>query len=380
LALSNALDEYWASVRREKLPNPQVFSDLIGMAKDYGFTYKTAQDIAENESVEEVLTRLGVAARLNDPVSRAVILGTAQDQAGISLDEALAGYLKHESVDLNGYSESQFRTWENSKKRAVKNFKKVVGDKPLTELTREDVLAFRRWWSSRLSDEGLAPTSANRELANVKVVLRLASDNYSLGRDFDQLFVRTRFKKQESSRVPFETNFIRNVLFDRKQLAMNEECQLLIYAMADTGARVGELVGLDGEAGDILLDHDIPHIKIRPNGVRALKTAQSERDIPLVGSSLIAFQELGGGFKRYLGKNALISNTIGKYLRLNKLLPTSQHSLYSLRHSFEDRLTAVEPPDKVQAALMGHKYMRPRYGLGPSLEQKQQWLRKTALL
>ena len=83
---------------------------------------------------------------------------------------------------------------------------------------------------------------------------------------------------------------------------------------------------------------------------------------------------MDGTFNRYFGKPDLISGTINKYCRDNNILPSQNHSLYSLRHSFEDRLTAVEPPDKVQAALMGHKYSRPRYGLGPTLSQKKAWL------
>lgn len=131
--------------------------------------------------------------------------------------------------------------------------------------------------------------------------------------------------------------------------------------MADTGTRISELVGL--EEKDIVLNHEIPHIKIRPNATRNLKTPKSERDIPLVGSSIYGFKKLDGTFKRYFGKPDLISSTINKYCRENNILPSQNHSLYSLRHSFEDRLTAVEPPDKVQAALMGHKYSRPSTAL-----------------
>ena len=153
----------------------------------------------------------------------------------------------------------------------------------------------------------------------------------------------------------------------------------MIYAMIDTGARISELTGLDEKNGDIILHEDIPYIRIRNNSIRKLKTAQSERDLPLVGASLVAFQRLGGGFKRYLGKRELVSTTINKYFREKGLQPSENHSLYSLRHSFEDRLTAVEPPEKVQAILMGHKYIRERYGLGPSLEQKRFWLNKIAI-
>lgn len=41
-------------------------------------------------------------------------------------------------------------------------------------------------------------------------------------------------------------------------------------------------------------------------------------------------------------------------------------------------MTAVEAPEKVMAILMGHKYTRPKYGAGPSLEQKQRWMQRIA--
>lgn len=99
----------------------------------------------------------------------------------------------------------------------------------------------------------------------------------------------------------------------------------------------------------------------------------------LVGASLYAFRELGNGFDRYYSKPDQLSANLNKYLRDHDLLPSENHTVYSLRHSFEDRLTAVEPPDKVQAALMGHRYDRPRYGDGPSLKQKLKWLQKITL-
>jgi hypothetical protein len=64
------------------------------------------------------------------------------------------------------------------------------------------------------------------------------------------------------------------------------------------------------------------------------------------------------------------------FLREHGLLPTDDHTVYSLRHSFEDRLSAVEPPEKIQSFLMGHKYRRERYGDGPTLNQKKDWLKK----
>lgn len=73
------------------------------------------------------------------------------------------------------------------------------------------------------------------------------------------------------------------------------------------------------------------------------------------------------GFPRY-ADNPGLSATINKYLRENKLLESSNHSLYSLRHSFEDRMLAAGVDDRIRRDLFGHRLDRERYGRGASLE------------
>jgi len=378
-SLNEALENYWYSHRDSKIGDHDELEKMISTAKSFGFSYKPANKVTSNEPVERVIERLSIAGRTNEKLVREAVLGVGGHEQ-ITLDRAFKDYARHETANLSSSSDRQKHVWKSTKKRSVDNFKSVVGNVPVSEISREQILKYREWWADRITAGSHTANTANKDISALRVILRLAGDNYSLSQDFDQLFKRTGFTEAGNSRSPFESRYITEVLLCRERLNMNEECILFIYAMADTGARVGELVGLNFEEGDIQLDHDVPHIKIRPNKIRSLKTPQSERDIPLVGASLVAFTELNQGFQRYLGKNTLISSTIGKYLREHELLPSTNHTLYSLRHSFEDRLTAVEPPDKVQAALMGHKYVRPRYGFGPSLEQKLHWLQKTSLL
>jgi hypothetical protein len=51
-------------------------------------------------------------------------------------------------------------------------------------------------------------------------------------------------------------------------------------------------------------------------------------------------------------KSSSLSATVNKFLRLNGLRPTRDHSVYSLRHSFKDRLVAAEAPDSLIDSLM----------------------------
>jgi hypothetical protein len=121
----------------------------------------------------------------------------------------------------------------------------------------------------------------------------------------------------------------------------------------------------------------IPHVRIMADG-RRLKTEDSEREIPLVGVALKALTLRPRGFPKYRDKATALSATVNKFMLENGLRPTLDHSVYSLRHSFKDRLVAVETPDSLIDSLMGHKTYKPKYGRGPSLELKLKFLEMIA--
>jgi len=353
-------------------------NELIQKARISSFQYISKEDLISKAPLHEFVNRVNLAHETQDQDTKKVLLGTAK-QTKVTLSDARDEFFEHEKGNMSHLSANQLRKWENPRKKAVINFIEVVGNKAIDEIERKDILEFRKWWANRIKSDNMTVNSANKDFGNIRKILRTATDNHLLDINVDSLFKNVNFKKvAKTTRFPFSNDFIKQTFIQGDLQGLNKEAHLLILAMADTGARISELVGLDFSNGDIVLNDEIPHIKIRPNAIRGLKTPQSERDIPLVGTSLYAFKALETGFKHYLGKPDLISSTINKYFRENKLLPSENHSLYSLRHSFEDRLTAVEPPDKVQAELMGHKYSRPAYGLGPLLAQKKKWLDKIA--
>ena len=71
---------------------------------------------------------------------------------------------------------------------------------------------------------------------------------------------------------------------------VDDEKRWLIALISDTGMRLAEAAGL--HRNDIELDSEIPYLRIRKHQWRGLKTASSERDVPLVGASLWAAQQL----------------------------------------------------------------------------------------
>ena len=371
------LEDFWQTLVGLTVDEARAkFQAAVLNAKICGFQYKSKQALVEHAPLAEFINRINTADITTDDLAKSAFLGGVK-LPEITISKARDEFFSYEEGNLRGLSENQIRKWRNPRKKAIKNFIKVIGNKCLESLERKDILDFRTWWINRIKTYDLAANTANKEFGFIKKIIDTAVDNHALDVSVDSLFKKVALKKVEKSRrYPFSKTFIKDTLFKLEADGLNLEAQLLIFAMSDTGARIAELVGLDDS--DIFLDTKIPYISIRPNHTRTLKTVQSERDLPLVGASLYAFQMLGGSFKIYHGKPDLISTTINKYCRENNIFPSKNHSLYSLRHSFEDRLTAVEPPDKVQAALMGHKYVRPRYGDGPSLEQKKLWLDKIA--
>ena len=166
-------------------------------------------------------------------------------------------------------------------------------------------------------------------------------------------------------RQPFAADWIRDRLLAPGALdGLNLEARVILLGMVNTGYRPSEAQGL--LAHHIRLEATVPHISIEPEG-RTLKTETSKRVIPLTGVSLEAFRHCPEGFPRYRD-NRTLSATVNKYLREKGLLPSADHTMYGLRHSFEDRLLAASVDPRIRCYLMGHALDRQRYGAGASLE------------
>ncbi len=109
------------------------------------------------------------------------------------------------------------------------------------------------------------------------------------------------------------------------------------------------------------------------------RLANARRVIPLCGVSLEAMRKFPQGFPRYRKSPASLSATINKFLREDGLLETPKHSLYGLRHSFEDRQLGAGVDERIRRDLMGHALKRERYGKGASLDHLLSLVHATAL-
>jgi integrase len=259
--------------------------------------------------------------------------------------------------------------------RAVAQFVEVVGDKPVAELTEADGIAYAEWWRERVVEENVAAKTANKDMGQLSRMLKEMSIRRRL--KLPDVFRGLRLRGEvDNSRQPFDPEFIQSRLIDGDALSgLNDEARRVLYVMMETGLRPSEIVNL--REGTIHLDAPIPYVEIAADG-RRLKTEDSAREIPLVGVALMALRQQPKGFPKYRDRSTVLSAAVNKYFAENGLRPTRDHTLYSLRHSFKDRLVAIEAPDGLIDSLMGHKTYKPKYGRGPSLELKLKYLDRIA--
>lgn len=344
------------------------------LARTLGVAYRPAVELAAGDvgdlvrRVELLLSRQLTGSR---PAVAAVLGGA--DKPALAMSGLFAAYEEHARDRMRGKSDDQERKWKNPRRRAVANFLAVIGDKPISAVSRDDGLDFRAWWLDRVEHEDMDPGSANKDLGHLAKMFGALNDAWRLG--LQNPFTGLRLAgERHNPRTAYDPAFVRENFLSAGALAsLNPEARGIAVMVAATGMRPSEVAGLTAER--IRLEAPIPFVEVRPDG-RQLKTRHSARDMPLVGPALTIMREFKAGFPRYRESPDSLSATVNKALGAAGMRPTPGHTLYSLRHTFKDRLIAIEAPPRVQDALMGHAVGEIEYGSGPSLEQRAAWLAK----
>lgn len=375
------LIEGWEA-RRDGLDGDaeQRFKAAQDIAQRLGFGYRTIKEVAILpvndilDRVEAIPSRPSDEGPQPDKLVASAMLGSVPEP-GISISKALEMYWGFTRDAVLKKSSDQVRRWRNPRIKAIKNFVAVIGDKDIEDITRDDMLSFRDWWMDRLEMENLTSNSANKDLIHLGSVLKTVVEKKALRLDLP--LSGLSFKEDDSKKRPaFSTEWIRNKILAPGALSgLNTEARGILLGMINTGYRPSEGAALT--AGRIRLDHDIPHIEIAQD-TREVKSRRAKRKIPLVGVSLLAFQEHSEGFPRY-NDNPGLSGTLNKYLRENGLTETPKHTAYGLRHNFEDRMLAARIDDRIRRDLIGHRLNREEYGEGATLKHTQELLMKLAL-
>ena len=341
-----------------------------------GFRYLPAAQVAKLPRAE-LYDRMSRVKRKDGTIDMAeaeALLGGAP-KPEITISRALELFWPMARDRVIGKSEDQMRRWRNPRIKAINNLIGVIGDKPLSDITGDDTLDFRQWWLDKMAAESLTANSANKDLIHIGNVLRTVNKMKRLGLDLplSDLSIKEGEKK---TRPEFSVDWIKGKILAPAALdGLNPEARAILLGMVNTGYRPSEGAGLT--SAQIILDHAVPHISIEPVG-RQLKSQYAKRKIPLLGVSLEAFRAFPDGFPRYRD-SAGLSATINKFMRENGLMETPEHTLYGIRHAFEDRMLAANIDDRVRRDLFGHSLTRERYGAGASLEQMRDLLLPLAL-
>lgn len=382
--LAAADDELWASLfLNDNVDHSRSrYAAALNRVKALGFGFVPTEVLSRTANWEELSRRLeAIMPTSTPPEVEDAVLGVVE-QPKDRYQDALRIYMEGPGKKvIADMSPNQFRIWSNIPKRAIRRFVEVVGDKPLTEISRSDAVAFYRFWLGKIvpddeDSETMHPSSGNRELGELRKLYReyfsFIHNDVTRANPFSGL----GFKEDGSDpRPPFPVEWIERHFLKRGPLdGMNDEARAILLAMIETGCRPSEICNLTPNA--IVLDADtVPHIRIRPRkrgdrknpevkkyGPQKVKSAASVRSIPLVGVALQVFKKFPEGFPRYRDKTGTASQTINTYLEENQLLPSPAHTLYGLRHSFEDRMKRANIDYEVRMGIFGHSVPRPTYG------------------
>jgi integrase len=235
------------------------------------------------------------------------------------------------------------------------------------------------WWSRRVNPtDGSKPlhaNSANKDFTNLRILFEKFW-SYQGDETRENPFRNLRFKNVVYKDIPpFSPDWIESKILEPHTFdSLNDEARCIIYALIETGCRPSEIANLQPE--HIVLDHEIPHLQIRPTAKRQLKSKSANRDIPLLGVSLQAMRQFPNGFPRYREKANSLSATLSKAFRSKDLFPTEDHRIYSFRHSFEKRMLEAGLDYGLRCKLIGHYNNRPDYGDGGSLAFRRDELSK----
>lgn len=378
--LNEKLELYWRGLSGgQAIEAKQAWRDAVARARALDLEYVPPAQIAQ-QPITEILSRIETLMdheRWRQPPVRHAVLG-AVPRPEFKVSNLYDEYADAKRVRLSKMSPDQQRKWKSAKKRAADIFLEYLDtDKALHEITRGDALGYAKVWEDRVIDEGIHPGTANKNITHITGMIRTVDRVHQLQLDL-AVFSHLRLEGgRNRSRKPFSVDHIVSKILAPGALDdLNAEARDVVYVVIETGARPSEIVNLD--AGRIMLTANIPHIRIKPEG-RLLKNEVSERDIPLVGMALEAMRRNPEGFPRYFDSGSTLSGTLMKHFKARDLLPSEEHSIYSLRHSFKDRLKNVLAPEELIDETMGHSIDKPKYGDGYGLQKKLEFIQAIAL-
>jgi integrase len=341
------------------------------------FSLKTKSYSSALRITKSVLQRLedywlGIRLQKMDiPAIHLVKSENKSDDSTPILSDALDLYLR-----LKGKGKD--KTFVRTANRNIEYIIKVLGNRAIKTYSTNDAGKFRDW----LIEQGMSNSTVKRVFSSIRAIINLAINEFGLNilNPFSKVYLPS------SSSVDINRVIPREDLIKIQSICKKEDDELrwIVALLSDSGMRLSEALGLTKE--DINLNHSIPHIRLIPHPWRGLKTKSSNRYIPLVKDSLWASlrvlehnNDSNFAFPRYTSLKGCNANSASA--ALNKWLKeklSKQYVIHGLRHSFRDRLRAIECPLEIIDQLGGwsFKSVGQGYGKGYELSVLGKWMNK----
>jgi len=161
-----------------------------------------------------------------------------------------------------------------------------------------------------------------------------------------------------NKKLPLQNDLIESVE-ERLKDGRTKELPVLWQLLKGTGMRLGEAAGLCHE--DIVLDAETPHVLVRPNAIRDLKTTSSNRSVPLTGDTLTAAEEALEGvssgepvFARYARDRGADAASAALMKAIRMETKDKRLTVHGLRHRVSDKLRDAGAPVEVRHGFLGH--------------------------
>ncbi len=362
-----------------------TFDSVKERAAALGFDYRAAQAF-QTINLQESIATLSAAFTARDLIATPTATERAAIGGAVEVPALLMSklYARFKEVDpgrvVNLTPEKTRKAWRRYEQK-IEDFIAVMGDQDCLKLTKKTVLEYRNKLIVRIQNGDFKSAAANEYFEKVRTAWRKVIEfdygDLNVPDPFDKvdgIDFKDGGKKEEFTEE--EVVAIRRVLDESQDV--EPELRSLMLMSQNTGCGADELVYMAPE--DIVLDDEIPHLKIRPNIHRKkLKNGHRPRYIPLLGVAFEEAKKYPNGFTKYCTPSGPNKVSEDSAVYIKQVAPTKSFGCY--RHRIATLMRNNEDiKDQFQDAVMGHGStgMTGYYGSKPWLEKLAKAL-KTSL-
>lgn len=303
-----------------------------------------------------------------EPLDRTKILTVKQGKrldVPLSIQRATDDYTKHKhGGDL-----------KKAEEVALKQLRDFLGP---DRMNVEDVTrATAREFLKHLANKGtVVQETVRRRLSSLRAVFTFAIDHHDLGIRNPwsglELPAMASGAKESHKRLPFNREHLNRINRYLQGNTVDPNIRVILIVLRDTGCRPMEIAGL--LSSDVFLSAPVPHVWIRANAARRIKTKESDRRVPLTKEAVAAVrrvmpQDSGTDtplFPRPLRNTSNLSQRLNKAIREAGVPKSPRLVSYSFRHSLTEAIRVSQAPEYHLKAIMGHsaQSITDNYGAG----------------